>query len=118
LFHLSLPVERFEECLAFYRSCFGCEIVELAPGVANVFGFGAQITLHDKPASPLAAAREELHFGPVVSRADWLRIRDRLVETGHDLLKCVEPDPYSGRRGKLLVADPSGNLVEVNSGPE
>lgn len=117
MFHLSLPVDRYRECVAFYRACFGAETVDLSPTATNVFAFGAQITLHDDPASPLTpAARAQLHFGPVVSAEEWAAIRERLLAAGHQLLKCVEPDAASGRRGKLVVADPGGNLIEVNSG--
>jgi catechol 2,3-dioxygenase-like lactoylglutathione lyase family enzyme len=64
MFHLSLPVDRYQECIAFYRSCFDARIVELTPTAANIFAFGAQITLHDAPSSPLSgAARTQLHFG-------------------------------------------------------
>ena len=118
MFHLSLPVDCYQECLTFYRSCFNAETVELTPTAANIYVFGAQLTIHDDPSSPLTgAARTQLHFGPVVSVEDWLLIRDRLIQSSHRLLKCIEPDPVSGRRGKLVVADPSGNLVEVNSTP-
>lgn len=116
MFHLSLPVGRYRECLDFYRDCFARRTAELSSTAANIFVFGARITLHDNPSSPLTeAARAELHFGPVVPEEDWFLIRDRLIRTGHSLLKCIEPDDTSGRRGKLVVADPSGNLVEINS---
>lgn len=116
MFHLSLPVDRYRECIAFYRSCFDARIVELTPTAANVFAFGAQITLHDAPSSPLSgAARTQLHFGPLVPPEEWFVMRDRLIAAGHRLLKCVDPDHGSGKRGKFVVADPSGNLIEVNS---
>jgi uncharacterized protein len=116
MFHFSLPVDRYQECIAFYRSCFDAEIVELTPTAANVFAFGAQITLHDDPSSPLTeAARSQLHFGPVVSKEEWVAMRDRLLAAGHRLLKCFDPDEAAGKRGKLVLADPSGNLIEVNA---
>lgn len=116
MFHLSLPVDCYQECLAFYRSCFDAEVVELTSSAANVFAFGAQITLHDDACSPLTAeARRQLHFGSVIPREEWLSIRNRLLTAGHRLLRCVDPDESCGKRGKLVVADPSGNLIEVNS---
>jgi extradiol dioxygenase family protein len=97
MFHLSLPVDRYQECIAFYRSCFDAEIVELTPTAANIFAFGAQITVHDDPSSPLTgAARTQIHFGPVVPREEWLAIRDRLLAAGHRLLKRVDPDEALG----------------------
>jgi len=116
MFHLSLPVDRYRECVDFYVSCFDAEAVELTPTAVNIFVFGAQITLHDHPSSPLtSAARRQFHFGPVVPPSQWFTLRDRLISSGHTLLKCIDPQEGSKARGKFVVADPSGNLVEVNS---
>ncbi len=118
MFHLSLPVESYRDCIEFYRSCFDAEIVELTPKAVNIFAFGAQITLHDDPSSSLtAAARTQLHFGSVVPVGDWFVVRDRLHAAGCRFRGCINPDAGSGRRGKLIVTDPSGNLIEVNSTP-
>lgn len=116
MFHLSLPVDKFEECLLFYQSAFDAEVVVLAPGVANVFVFGAQVTLHDQADSSLnLAARQTMHFGAVVPAEEWARIRGRLVDRGRTLSRCVEAADTPDGRAKLLVSDPSGNLIEVNS---
>ena len=116
LFHLSLPVDAFDDCLDFYVSAFDAEVADLGPGVANVIVFGAQVTLHDRAGSSLTkAAQQDMHFGAVVPVEDWSRIRDRLVARGRPLLKCVTAADAPNGRAKLLVADPSGNLVEINS---
>lgn len=116
MFHLSLPVERFAECLDFYRSAFAANVVMLGEHAANLFVFGGQVTLHDRPDAIFdQTQRREMHFGPIVDNAEWFAIRDRLRDTDQPLLTCIEPDAASGRRGKLLLADPSGNLVEINS---
>ena len=117
MFHLSLPVERFDDCLGFYRTCFDAEVVDHAPGVANLFVFGGQVTLHDRPGSPLTgAAREQLHFGVVLPIATWTSSRDRLRSLAVPFVRLAElGEP--GSRGKMLVRDPSGNLVEINSEP-
>jgi len=117
MFHLSLPVASFAECLAFYENCFGAEVRMLHERAANLFVFGGQITFHDKPDSTLdEAQRREMHFGHVVSHEDWFGIRDRVRDSGCALLKCIAPEESPSGRGKLLLADPSGNLVEINSG--
>jgi extradiol dioxygenase family protein len=56
-----------------------------------------------------------MHFGYVVTGRDWFAIRDRIRDSGFALLKCMEPTDSPSGRGKLLVADPSGNIVEINS---
>lgn len=116
MFHLSLPVQRFDACLAFYRDCFGAEVKMLSSQAANLFVFGGQVTFHDKSESALSDdARRTMHFGQVVSPDEWLRMRDRLVAAGHLPMHEVAASEAANRRAKLLVADPSGNLVEINS---
>ena len=115
MFHLSLPVDRFAECLDFYARCFGAEIVMLGDNAANVFVFGGQVTLHDRPGALDDAQRRAMHFGHVVATDAWFAARDRIREAGQTVLTCIEPGEASSGRGKLLLADPGGNLVEINS---
>ena len=56
-----------------------------------------------------------MHFGQVVSPEEWAAIRDRLIALGHKLRACKDETHVPGGRAKLLVADPSGNLVEINA---
>lgn len=117
MFHLSLPVSAFSQCLDFYRDCFGAKVVLLDEKAANLYLFGGQLTLHDKPNSIMDAdCRREMHFGHVVTEQDWFAIRNRLQESGQTLLRCREPGDEGQTQGKLLVMDPSGNIVEINSG--
>lgn len=90
----------------------------LSDHAANLYVFGGQLTLHDKPDSAIGAKqRQEMHFGHVVAEAEWLAIRDRIQSSKQTILRCVEPVAAAGTRGKLLVVDPSGNIIEINSGP-
>jgi RimJ/RimL family protein N-acetyltransferase/extradiol dioxygenase family protein len=116
MFHLSLPVRQFDACLAFYRDCFDAEVEMLGSGVANLFVFGGQLTLHDKD-TLTDEVRREMHFGQVVTPEEWNQLRDRIAASGHSLLRAVAPSDALNRRGKLLMCDPSGNLVEINSKP-
>ena len=117
MFHLSLPVAAFPECIAFYRDCFGAEVVMLNDQAANLYVFGGQLTLHDKPGSTFGdEQRQEMHFGHVVSDDDWHAINERVRTSAQKVLRCVEPASEAMTRGKLLVVDPSGNIVEINSG--
>jgi extradiol dioxygenase family protein len=116
LFHLSLPVRQFDACLAFYRDCFEADIQMLSEKAANVFVFGGRVTLHNKPNSPLSDdARVAMHFGQVVTPDEWFRLRERVIAAGHAPLQSIHPAEAVSMRGKLTVADPSGNLVEINS---
>lgn len=108
MFHLSLPVTAFSECLAFYRDCFSAEIVMLNERTANLYVFGGQLTLHDKPDSTIdVGQRQEMHFGHVVKNNDWFAIRDQVQKSAQPILRCIEPVFPDGVRGKLLVVDPA-----------
>ena len=116
MFHLSLPVRQFKECVKFYRDCFGAEARMLSSGVCNLFVFGGQVTLRDRAASGFTDdVRREMHFGQVVTADEWMQLRDRIIGSGHSPLRLVTPGDAPDGRGKLLLADPSGNLVEINS---
>ena len=56
-----------------------------------------------------------MHFGQVVSPDEWLRLRDRIIALGHSPIRSVTATDAANRRAKLLVADPIGNLIEINS---
>ncbi len=116
MFHLSLPVRQFDACLVFYRDCFGARIEMLGKKAANLFVFGGQMTLHDRSKSGLTDdLRREMHFGQVVTVAEWTQVRDKIFVFGYSPLRSVTPDEAGNRRGKLIVTDPSGNLIEINS---
>ncbi|UYV17225.1 VOC family protein [Porphyrobacter sp. ULC335] len=116
MFHLSLPVQEFNACLTFYRDCFGADVQMLSAKAANLFVFGGQVTFHERPQAGLSDdARRTMHFGQVVSPDEWLRLRDRIIAAGYSPLRAVPANEAANRRAKLVVADPSGNLVEINS---
>ena len=116
MFHLSLPVTEFQDCLRFYRTCFGARIEMLNEKAANLYVFGAQLTFHDRPDSAIEKdQRQEMHFGYVVTDEEWLLLKEHIQASGRPILSCVEPRKAAGVRGKLLVVDPSGNIVEINS---
>lgn len=56
-----------------------------------------------------------MHFGQVLSPGEWLRLRDRIIAAGHLPMRAVEASEAANGRAKLVVADPSGNLIEINS---
>ncbi|HEV7227193.1 VOC family protein [Brevundimonas sp.] len=114
MFHLSLPVADLNACELFYQDTFGATVQPLRDGVSNVRVFEAQLTFHERKDSAMTIeARTEMHFGHVVSIADWKVIHARVIEVGIPLVHCTVP--ARGHRGKLMVKDPSGNLIEINS---
>jgi extradiol dioxygenase family protein len=118
MFHLSLPVRQLEECVRFYRDCFSAEVRMLSSGSCNLFVFGGQVTFHDRAVSGFTdQVRREMHFGQVVTIDEWAQLRHRIMESGYSPIRLVMPGDAPDGRGKLLIADPSGNLVEINSEP-
>ena len=114
MFHLSLPVANLKACEEFYQGVFAATVQPLRSGVSNIHVFEAQLTLHERSVSALTCdARAEIHFGQVVPVTTWWALHARVIEVGVPLVLCVVPS--EGCRGKMVVHDPSGNLVEINS---
>lgn len=114
VFHLSLPVQRFSACLLFYARFFDARVESLSPTAANIFVLGGQLTLHDRSDSPLtASARGAMHFGAVISKAEWIRLRRTLALNGLPFIVDNAPGGI-GIRGKVQIVDPSGNIIEIN----
>lgn len=112
IFHLSFPVRDLEEGLSFYTRLGG------VPGRreerwADVALFGAQLTLQQVPEDVLEPMPRSRHFGATLGWSEWEALVARLAD-------FVEP-PRIDHRGtereqaKAMVADPSGNLIELKA---
>ena len=113
IFHLSFPVADVEAALDFYTGVLGGVVGRRHPDAADIQLFGAQITLQDAPADVLKPNPRTRHFGATIPWAAWEAVAARLDG-------FVEPPTvsYAGERreqGKLMVADPSGNLIEIKA---
>lgn len=114
VFHLSFPVGDVDRCVAFYVDRLGAEVGRRHPdGGVDIRLFGAQLTLQDAPTDVLTPNPRSRHFGATVDWPAWETVAGRLDA-------FVEPPTvsYAGERreqGKLMVADPSGNLIEIKA---
>ena len=114
VFHLSFPVADVGAALAFYTGVLGAEAGRRhADGGVDVRLFGAQLTLQDAPADVLTPNPRTRHFGATIDWPAWEAVAGRLDA-------FIEPPTvsYAGERreqGKLMVADPSGNLIEIKA---
>ncbi|GAB6855440.1 VOC family protein [Asaia astilbis] len=116
MFHLSLPVENFSACKEFYVRLFGAELIDLSETCSNIFVFGGYVTLHDRAGSLLTdEVRKSMHFGEEVTLQAWKERKEILDKNVVSYVFLQEPDTIKGVRGKMVVKDPSGNLVEINS---
>jgi uncharacterized protein len=78
--------------------------------------FGAQVTLQNDPGSVSHPMPRTRHFGATLPWDEWESVVSRL--NGSDLI--VEPPKvsYQGEpteQGKLMLTDPSGNLIEIKA---
>lgn len=112
IFHLSFPVNDLDEAIAFYSSLGGiagrCE-----RAWADVALFGAQLTLQHAPEDVLRPMPRSRHFGATLPWQEWEELVARLSE----FVEGPRID-YSGtprEQAKAMIADPSGNLIELKA---
>jgi extradiol dioxygenase family protein len=116
IFHLSFPVRDLAEAVAFYRDELGAEIGRHEAGFADALLFGAQVTLQDDPANVLKPMPRTRHFGATVPWADWEALAHRFGAAAN--LVEASRVSYAGsptEQGKLMLSDPSGNLIELKA---
>ncbi len=116
IFHLSFPVAELREAIDFYTTELGAEIGRRGDAVADVLIFGAQVTLHDDPTSRGTPGQQNRHFGATVDWVDWEALATRCTGAAH----VIEPPTISHvgepiEQGKMMLSDPSGNLVEIKA---
>jgi len=118
ILHLSLPVRDLEESRRFYVDLLGCEPGRVRDGFLDVFFFGCQVTLHERPAELLAPEQRGVrHFGVTLAEDLWRDLVDRLRAGGTPFLREPATDYVGTPREQLkaMVADPSGNAIELKT---
>jgi extradiol dioxygenase family protein len=116
IFHLSFPVRDLAEAIAFYRDVLGAEIGRCEPTYADALLFSAQVTLQNDPENVLNPMPRTRHFGATIAWSQWEALAQRLGKAAN----LVEPPrvSYAGtptEQAKLMLKDPSGNLIEVKA---
>ena len=116
IFHLSIPVRDLDEAIDFYRRHLGAEIGRTASGWADALVFGAQVTLQHDPESVTHPMPRTRHFGATIDWAERASMAARVADSP----LIVEPPTVSHEgepieQGKLMIVDPSGNLIEVKA---
>jgi extradiol dioxygenase family protein len=116
IFHLSFPVRDLAEAIAFYQDELGAEIGRREPAFADALLFGAQVTLQNDPENVLNPMPRTRHFGATIPWSQWEAIAERVGKAAN----LVEPPcvSYAGtpaEQAKLMLKDPSGNLIEVKA---
>jgi uncharacterized protein len=116
IFHLSFPVRDLKEAISFYTRRLGAEIGRQNDSCADALLFGAQVTLQNDPSTVSNPMPRTRHFGATLPWDEWESLTARLLGVS----VVVEPPTisYEGQpieQGKMMIADPSGNLIEIKA---
>ncbi len=112
IFHLSFPVNDLDEAIAFY-STLGGLVGRRETGWADVALFGAQLTLQHVPEDVSQPMPRSRHFGATLPWHDWEHLVARL--TGFVEGPQIDYSGNKSEQAKAMLADPSGNLIELKA---
>lgn len=112
IFHLSFPVHDLDEAIAFY-SGLGGVMGRRETAWADVALFGAQLTLQHIPEDVLQPMPRSRHFGATLPWQDWEQLVGRLG--GFVEAPRVDYPGTDREQAKAMIADPSGNLIELKA---
>jgi uncharacterized protein len=116
IFHLSIPVRDLDEAVHFYRTQLDAEIGRRTDQFADALVFGAQVTLQNDPGSVTSPMPRTRHFGATLRWEEWELVASRFIG---GLLVVESPTiSYEGEpieQGKMMLVDPSGNLIELKA---
>ena len=113
IFHLSVPVRDLDEALAFYVEVLGGVAGRREVDWADVGLFGAQVTLQHAVADVLEPMPRTRHFGATLGWSEWERLTRELA--GFVEMPCISHVGTEREQAKAMVADPSGNLIEIKA---
>lgn len=112
IFHLSFPVNDLDEAIAFY-SILGGIAGRREDTWADVALFGAQLTLQHAPGDVLQPMPRSRHFGATLPWQEWEDLVARL--TGFIEGPRIDYSGTEREQAKAMIADPSGNLIELKA---
>ena len=111
-----MPVRDLDEAVSFYCVELGAQIGRRTADFADALLFGAQLTLQNDPASVSDPMPRTRHFGATLPWAEWEGVTARLEEGA--MVVEARKISYAGEpieQGKMMIKDPSGNLIEIKA---
>ncbi len=118
IFHLSFPVHELGSALDFYCGVLGGVVGRQQPLWVDVILFGHQLTLQQQPEQVPARGRQGVrHFGFILDWSEWEVLADRLQVASPQSVLARELRAPGGpaEHVKLLLEDPSANLIEIKA---
>lgn len=125
IFHYAFTVKDIESTIVFYHTILGCSIGRSTASWVDFDFFGHQASAHlsdNIPPLDYCGSVDGVqvpipHFGCIVSRDEFTRIKQQL-ET-HNIPFIIPPQiRYKGKKGEQLtmfLLDPSNNPIEFKS---
>ncbi len=116
IFHLSFPVENLDEAVTFYIERLGATVGRRTTAFADVFLFGVQVTLQNDWPSLAVPMPRSWHFGATLTWGEWEALLEKLKDV--DIIVEGPSHKYLGQpveQAKFMIADPSGNLIELKA---
>lgn len=115
--HLSIPVSDLAAAKQFYETAVGCEVGRVRDDWLDVWFFGMQLTLQERPEQVRPAAEQGVrHFGVILpDAAAYAEVIGRLRAHGVEWVSAPAAFAEAELSGKTgaKVADPSGNVIEI-----
>jgi extradiol dioxygenase family protein len=117
ILHLSIPVRDLDEARQFYVQTLGCTSARVGKGFIDVWFYGMQLTLQDRPGETGLDPGGSRHFGVTLPRAEFDAAVERLGSCPVHWLAPVSTDDegMSTEQTKTKIADPSGNVIELKT---
>jgi extradiol dioxygenase family protein len=117
--HLSIVVADLDEVRAFYVDILGCRPGRAHDDWMDVWFWGMQLTLQQRPDQVLPPERRDVrHFGVTLDTEEFADLLTRL-KGGTDVNWVVPlSTDYLGsprQQTKCKLADPSGNVIEFKT---
>ena len=116
--HVSIAVHDLEASRAFYADVLGCEIGRVRDDWIDVWFHGLQLTLHEDPGQVVAPGDRAIrHFGVTLPPDELDALLTRVRTHDVEWVRPVRTDGAGTPREqtKAMIADPSGNAIELKS---
>jgi extradiol dioxygenase family protein len=121
ILHLSLPVTDLDDAARFYVDVLGCRPGRVRGGWLDVWFYGLQLTLQERPDQVLDAEHVGVrHFGVTLDVAALRALTERISAHDVDWVNrlTIEHAGTPHEQLKAKLRDPGGNVIELKAYPD